>query len=388
MFNYQCYGQKGLMNLDEFGMMVGLKGNLAKLIFKIFDMDENGFIDNFEFLCTLAFFTKTDVQDRLKSVFQIIDPDNNGSCTIKELNDLFEIALRISSKGSISDAEVKGKLEQISQNYFLENAQKASLDQFSEIMLMDQELKKCLINIGIFSKIEIEHQNHDNDIQMEIAKFEVSNEETEQLINERQELDMEKTINKEIFASFKEESEEGAAENPMAHLIEGLLPSNFKTTGNKGDAPNLIIKLEHVYGYRCHDTRNNVFLNPDGKVIFHASQIGIQLDMETKQQRFVMQNTNEIVSIDSFENLTATGELASEPVLCLWDNQSMQIQAMYSDQLSDGISHIRFSPNGTKLLVATLDSQRNFYIFDVYSLQMGEKQSTVEINLSGHQRQL
>lgn len=355
--------------------MIGLQGKLAKTLFTFFDMDENGTIDSFEFICALAFFTKTDVEDRLKSVFQIIDPDNNGSSKLSEVNVLFEIAYRIANCDTVTDNEIKFKLDQIACLYFLDENVNVSLDQFSEIMLMDQELKNCLIGVGIFSKDEIEHQNHDNDIQMEVAKFESATEEMDQLILERLEINMDKIINKDVLAVLEEESEAVKEEKEEPLLIQSTIPENYKKKGNQGDAPNLIAKLEHVYGYRCHDTRNNVFLNPDGKIIFHASQIGVQLDPDTKNQKFIIQNTNEIISIDTFGNLTATGEMAGSPVLCLWDNQTMQIQAMYSDSLAGGISHVRFSPDGGLIVVATLDDQRTIYLFDVYSLQMGEKQS-------------
>lgn len=377
MFHDYCHAQKGLMNMEEFSKMIGLKGKLAKTLFTFFDMDENGTIDSFEFICALAFFTKTDVEDRLKSVFQIIDPDNNGSSKLSELNSLFEMAYRIANKQPLSDADIKEKLDQIALFYFLDENVPVSLDQFSEIMLMDQELKACLLDVGIFSKEEIEHQNHDNDIQMEVAKFEIVTEEMEKLILERLEIDVDKVINKDILAVLEEDidTEKEATEEQL--IVDSAVPDNYKKKGNQGDAPNLVAKLEHVYGFRCHDTRNNVYLNPDGKIIFHASQIGIQLDPDTKNQKFIIQNTNEIISIDTYANLTATGEMAGSPVLCLWDNQTMQMQAMYSDNLAGGISHIRFSPDGSLILLATLDDQRTMYFFDVYSLQMGEKQSNL-----------
>lgn len=363
------------MNLSEFSNLFKLSGDIAKKLFDFFDMDENGAIDSFEFICVLAFLTKTDVDDRLKSVFQIVDPDNNGSCSFSELALLFELAFRLATPERVTEAEVKARIETLKRKYFIDEKKQVTLDQFSEIMLMDMELKKCLLDIGIFSKQEIEHQNHDNDIQLEISKFEFTNEETEQLIKEKQEIDLEKNINKGILVAFQEELEDAPQESEVNRLTESIVPENLKLQPNQGDAPNVGVKLEHVYGYRCHDMRNNIFLNPDGKIILHASQTGIQLDPVTREQKFIMQNTNDIVSIDSFEGTTATGEIAASPVLCLWNNQTMQIEAMYSDNLSGGISHIKFSADGSKLLVVTLDDQRTIYLFDVYSLKAGEKQS-------------
>lgn len=370
-----CYEQKDLMNFDEFCNLFNLSGKVAKRVFDFFDMDENGKIDSFEFICGLAFLSKTDLDDRLRSVFIIIDPDNNGSCSLGEMNELFEIAFRVSSREKISDEEIARRLDSIKNNYFLDENHPCSLDQFSEIMLMDTGLKQSLIEIGIFSKEEAEHQNHDNDLQMEIAKFDTANKFNDYVMQGRHEADLSKTVDKGILDAFAEDLKELEGQIEIRKTTESAVPDELSKMSNMGDTPNVAVKLEHVYGYRCHDTRNNIFLNPDGKIILHASQTGIQLDPSSRHQKFIMQSTNDIVSIDSYEEITATGEIAESPVLCLWNNQTMEIEAMYSDLLSQGISHVRFSMDGSVLLVATLDDQKTYYLLSVDALRSGEKQS-------------
>ena len=65
--------------------------------------------------------------------------------------------------------------------------------------------------------------------------------------------------------------EEAEVEEFMA--VKPWLGQLFAPTGREDEGkggppgpPNATIKLEHVYGYRAHDTRMNAFYNCEGKV--------------------------------------------------------------------------------------------------------------------------
>jgi len=44
------------------------------------------------------------------------------------------------------------------------------------------------------------------------------------------------------------------------------------------DPPSCELELQYVYGYRCHDTRNNVKYSPSGEIVYHVAATGIVLD--------------------------------------------------------------------------------------------------------------
>jgi len=50
--------------------------------------------------------------------------------------------------------------------------------------------------------------------------------------------------------------------------------------------PDVTYVLDHVYGYRCEDSRQNVYYNPEGKVVYMTACLGVILDQHTNTQTF------------------------------------------------------------------------------------------------------
>lgn len=50
--------------------------------------------------------------------------------------------------------------------------------------------------------------------------------------------------------------------------------------------PDVTLELEYVYGYRCEDSRQNVFFNPDGNVTYMTACLGVILDKNDNTQKF------------------------------------------------------------------------------------------------------
>jgi microtubule-associated protein-like 6 len=40
-----------------------------------------------------------------------------------------------------------------------------------------------------------------------------------------------------------------------------------------GNPPNATLEIDHVFGYRCFDTRNNVRYTPDNEIIYHSGSL-------------------------------------------------------------------------------------------------------------------
>ena len=72
-------------------------------------------------------------------------------------------------------------------------------------------------------------------------------------------------------------------------------------------APAVGLELEYVYGYRCHDTRNNIFCSPTGKVVYHTAAVGIVLDSVTNKQEFMFEHNDDIISMTVWKHIAATG---------------------------------------------------------------------------------
>lgn len=46
-------------------------------IFEFIDMDQNSSIDDYEFICGLALFTRTSLDERLEGIFNLYDKDRS-----------------------------------------------------------------------------------------------------------------------------------------------------------------------------------------------------------------------------------------------------------------------------------------------------------------------
>jgi microtubule-associated protein-like 6 len=43
--------------------------------------------------------------------------------------------------------------------------------------------------------------------------------------------------------------------------------------------PDVNYKLNYAYGYRCEDSRQNLFFNKDGNLVYMTAAIGVILDI-------------------------------------------------------------------------------------------------------------
>jgi len=62
----------------------------------------------------------------------------------------------------------------------------------------------------------------------------------------------------------------GAVKEPLNHPPPNPSP------------PDCNFTLQWVYGYRCEDSRQNVYLNPNGEAVYMTAALGVILDDRTK----------------------------------------------------------------------------------------------------------
>ena len=75
----------------------------------------------------------------------------------------------------------------------------------------------------------------------------------------------------------------------------------------ENNPPNAELELEYIYGYRCHDTRNNIQFIPSGEIVYHAAAVGICLEPESNSQRFSFDHNDDIICLASYRSIVATG---------------------------------------------------------------------------------
>ena len=94
--------------------------------------------------------------------------------------------------------------------------------------------------------------------------------------------------------------------------------------------PEQSLQMEHCYGYRSRDARNNVWPTTDGAMVWHAGAVGVVYDPKQKRQRFYAQHTDDIVSLCLHPNgrYVATGQVGHEPSVRVWDSVTMETLAV------------------------------------------------------------
>ncbi len=50
--------------------------------------------------------------------------------------------------------------------------------------------------------------------------------------------------------------------------------------------PSVQYALEYVYGYRCEDSRMNVYFNPSGEAVYMTAALGVILNTKNNTQKF------------------------------------------------------------------------------------------------------
>lgn len=368
------------MTRGEFKNLLNISQDKSNIIFKYFDMDEDRVIDEFEFICALAHMTKTEVNSRVEAIFSIFEDPDKKVCDKEGFEHLVYSLLGIQRGRTYTDEAINLKIERLMEKHFIKDNQ-VNFVEFSHMVWSDKDLKEALLNIGIFGREEVAAGTDvgDLDLTLELNRYKLAenkSEEAYQLAKKSaqatQDLD-------EGLLGFMDTKTKllGLGTHLSGERERGVLqmPPDVSAASTNPDSPDLDIQLESVLGYRGHDMRMNLAYNPDGKFIYNIAHIAIQLDPKTNGQKHLVQGSEEIICIDTYNNLSATGEMGEFPILCLWDNRQMKVLSTFTGPLEKGIALVRFSWDGQLLAVSTCDEQNSIFVFRVKFLLSGDFQS-------------
>ena len=84
-------------------------------------------------------------------------------------------------------------------------------------------------------------------------------------------------------------------------------PSGYAPTPDSNCPPNAYLDLEYVYGFRCHDVRNNIRYGNKGQVVYHTAGVGIVMDSDKMTQKHFLDHSDDITCLDIYDNLVLTG---------------------------------------------------------------------------------
>ena len=80
-----------------------------------------------------------------------------------------------------------------------------------------------------------------------------------------------------------------------------MTPQDYPTGATRArqdrERPDASLDLEYIYGYRCHDARNNLRYTQEGKIVYHAAGVGVVLNQRENTQTFMLEHDDDILCL-------------------------------------------------------------------------------------------
>ena len=91
--------------------------------------------------------------------------------------------------------------------------------------------------------------------------------------------------------------------------IEEMNPNPPGRAQTENKVPNIDLEIEYIYGYRSHDTRNNIGYNSEGEAVYHTAGCGIVLDQKKNTMRVNTYHNEDItcLAVNHERGIVATG---------------------------------------------------------------------------------
>lgn len=256
-------------------------------------MDGNGKIDSYEFVCALAMMAHGTLEEKAELIFGLYDFDGSKYISRDELVILMTNSMTalnsMNKKPAPSIREVETKTDEYFTKIDTNKDKKITLKEFKSFVKKDKTIIEILLNFNVaksedlgtdFGSGENGVPDCDSDLEAELNPKEMNRSDKKNKI--KQGIDFKTKEDGDGDDMFAEEEmgdgDQFMACKPWVGVVNNSVPSKFKPSSNDGAAPDADLELEHVYGYRCHDTRNNLRYTHDGFFVYHTAGVGITHD--------------------------------------------------------------------------------------------------------------
>ena len=263
-----------------------------------------------------------------------------------------------------------------------------SKSEFRSFVSKDRDVIKLLTSCKLLNKEELrvdfggsDFLECDSDLENELTNFDYNDNERSQQIKLGIEYDIkEKNSNHTAEPEEVEDNHQIVVKKPWLETIKSAVPGRYIPQIDDADAPEANLELEHIYGYRCHNVRNNLRYTANGNIVYHTAAVGVLLSGNEKAaQKFYIEHTNDITCLDVHEDLVVTGQAGPKPMICIWkyetateekENIPNKIQniAIFQGDLQNTITQVCFSNSRKKLAAVSNDEDHTVCIYDLEKL--------------------
>ncbi|XP_030627440.1 echinoderm microtubule-associated protein-like 6 isoform X1 [Chanos chanos] len=127
--------------------------------------------------------------------------------------------------------------------------------------------------------------------------------------------------------------------------------------------------LDHVFGFRGFDCRNNLhYLNDGADIVFHTAATALVHSLTTGTQSFYLEHTDDILCLTvnqhpKYKNVIATGQIGTTPCIHVWDAMSKQTLSILRCSHGKGVGYVNFSATGKLLLSVGVDPEHTITVW-------------------------
>ena len=201
-------------------------------------------------------------------------------------------------------------------------------------------------------------------------------------------------INSEYPHFYEEKMESGREKAAVRPWLANILPPEHEIVENT-ELPKYSLKIDHVFGFRNDDTRQNVFFLSEDQIIYTTSSLAIIQNIDDLSQTIFGGNSNtgkmtchnnDIMSIAVYSkdiSMVATGQRALKPLILVWSPSDPNVifAKFHQANGSKEVSGLDFDPNGIYLGSFGKDEGNSFYIFNLQTKSLYWTQETGELAL-------
>ena len=344
---------------------LGIPVHEADQLIKFVDLDGDGLLDEYDFVCMVGLFTYSSLQEKLEAIFGLFDDDYSQLLDDKELANLVRCVLCVNENGQEADKTlVKDKLNSIYEQLFLHEPE-LTLADFITFAKEDPAFQGALKKLGVLRETDFD-EDYCEDIDMEINRGQDAyRQDAEKYERRRHGLELDVKEDGVFQTEEVDEGDQFMAVKPYLGVVKNSVPSDFDAKKVDNSEPSMGLELEYVHGYRCFDTRNNLRYTNEGNVIFHSAAVGVVMDPRSNTQKFNTVNTDDIICMDMHGDTVATGQIGHKPIINLWSASSMETLSTIVGVLQKGIAHVAFSRNGQFLAGTAMNDDHDIAVYDV-----------------------
>lgn len=152
--------------------------------------------------------------------------------------------------------------------------------------------------------------------------------------------------------------------------------------------PDECLVLQHVYGFRAFDTRQNVWYTASAQeIVYMTAALGIVLNTETNVQKFfgggevgtVSGHDDDVtaIAIHPDRTLVVTGQIGKNPRICVWDSRDCTLKSAFSQGVdTKSVKSISFSASGKYVYTIADNDKHTVSAFDWESGKLIASQNT------------